>query len=262
MGDHQSHLWPDPDPANRSRPAPDPAAFARLLAARLGERLVSIILHGPGVAGDEDQEAPEHKLLVVVDRLGAPELEVVGPVVRDWLDAGQPMPLFFSEARLLRSAATYPAELLDIKEGHRVLQGGDPVSGLEVRKAMLLLDIERGLKSQLHRICEAHLRLSGRKAPMRAFLHRELPRLSLLLRSTLRLFVARGPSACLKVLEGLDRHVPGVCQGLVPLYTFVRSEATEELPRQSTGDLLTAAIPAYDSLIAAVEDLRRKDAAG
>lgn len=260
MASQQSSFWPE-NQRSGHRPAvsPDPRDFANRLAERLGDGLISVILHGPGASGEKPDEPPEYKLLVVLEAIGVRELDRAGPLVRAWVDAGQPFPLFFSEERLLRSAATYPVELLDIKEGHQVLHGRDPVTGLEVNKALLLLDIERGLKSQLHRICDAHMLSGGQRSSVHTALHRELPRLNLLLRSVLRLYVPRSPSGVIEVVNKLETYVPGVSEAFLPAYAFVWEREVAGLkPPRKAGELLAALIPMYQRLIAVIEVQRMK----
>ena len=260
MASQQSDFWPEKQPSG-DRPAAtlEPQDFANRFAEILGDSLVSVILHGPGASGEKPGEPPEYKLLVVLRKIGVAELERAGPLVRTWVESGQPVPLFFSEERLLRSAATYPVELLDMKEGHQVLHGRDPVTGLEVKKELLLLDIERGLKSQLHRICEAHMLSGGKRASFHAALHRELPRLNLLLRSVLRLYVPRSPSGVVEVVSKLESYVPGVSEALIPVYAFVWGrEVAGVKPVKRVGDLLEVLIPLFQGLIAVVEAQRMK----
>jgi len=242
-----------PGPGN----PPDAEGMANALAERLGENLVSVILHGPAAGGAGASEPAEQNLLVVVREMNLGVLDAVAPTVRAWMAPGEPPPLFFSEERLKRSASAYPVEFLDIKESRRVLCGSDPAAPLEVRKDNLLQEIDRGLKSQVHRLREARLRGGDSAEDLRRAIALQLPRTNLFLRSALRLLAPHGPAGMVETVAKLEVYLPGVSADLSALLAFAwRRDVNGEAPSDDPSAVLERAFAGLERLIEKVESMR------
>lgn len=140
------------------------------LRAAAGPRLLSVVLYGSAARGDYRERASDLNLLLVLDDLGPATLEAIAPAVRRWTRRGQPVPRLFTPALLADSADAFPIEFLDIRAGHRVLHGDDPVAGLAIRRDHLRLQCEREMKEKLMRLREAYLFAHGRPRALRALL--------------------------------------------------------------------------------------------
>ena len=238
----------------------DPDRFVGQLEAICGERLLSVLLHGPDAdRAEEREEPPEYNFLVVLDAITVPDMDAVAGAVMEWTGLGQPVPLFFSQARLANAAAAFPVELLDLKECNRLLRGSDLISPLEVRKTNLLQDVERGLKSQVHRLCEARMLHMHSEAHFRAAVTRLLPRINLLIRSALRFYSPQNPESMLQGVRRMEIYLPGSKTGLLGLYAFCWAKPVEGAPNyESSADMLESVLSALQTLIAGIETLRAK----
>jgi hypothetical protein len=116
----------------------------RLRAAH-AEGLVSVLSYGrPGGAGAE--------VLVVLERIGPPELRAAHDAVEAWVKAGNPPPVYFTAAEMADAADVFPAEFLDMATSRRVLAGRDPLEGLDVSRRNLRHQVEYELRGKLLRL--------------------------------------------------------------------------------------------------------------
>jgi hypothetical protein len=158
----------------------------------LGDRLLSVVLYGPGAHGD-DYAAGDRNLMVVLTDLEPGTLERAADPIRRWLRARQPWPRLFTPATIAASADVFPIEFLDIARHHRVLVGEDPLASLEVRTAHLRLQCERELREKLMRLREGFVEAVGRERALRELLAASYPSFAFVFRGCLHLVGERAP---------------------------------------------------------------------
>lgn len=122
--------------------------FAGALDAAAGPNLVSLVLYGSAATGTARPDSDVNLLLILQDA-GSTALGAVSPALQDWLAAGQRPPLIFSEQSWRAAADVFPLEIEDIRAGHRVLRGRDPVMGIATRPADQRLELERELRGRM-----------------------------------------------------------------------------------------------------------------
>jgi hypothetical protein len=157
------------------------------LQEALGEQLRGVVLYGSAAAGDTTGKRSDVNLLVLVDRLGVPELQALFGPTRSWAKQGNPPPLLFTEARLRESVDVFPIEMLDIRDQHRVLAGENPLAGLTISGANLRHQIEHELKGKLIALREHYLLTQGKAAAVRELLIASIANFQVLARAALRL---------------------------------------------------------------------------
>lgn len=184
-----------------------PEEFAEKLREVLGERIRSIVLYGSAAAGDYLEKGSDFNVLVVLNRLGLAELRQLVPVCRKWRREGNPPPLLFTEARLVRSCDVFPIEILDIKEAHRVLWGEDIVENLPVARENLRHQLEYELKARLIQLRQGYLDAEGKSKPLIQLLVRSLSSILVLARAALRLAGEEVPREKMEALRRLAGHV-------------------------------------------------------
>ena len=184
-----------------------PEELAERLKAVSGLPLVSVVLYGSAVAGDHAGRRSDYNVLVVLERLGAAELDALAPAVRAWTRAGNRPPLLFTRERLAGSADVFPIELMDIQDHHIVLHGTDAVSRVEVPAGTLRLELERELKVNLMRLREGYLAVGGRPRPVARLMVESVSTFGVLARAALRLFEERVPAGKRAALEALTAHL-------------------------------------------------------
>lgn len=184
-----------------------PEEFAARLVATPGLPLVSVILYGSAAAGDHAGKRSDYNVMVVLDRVGAAELDAMAPAVRAWTRAGNPPPQVFPREGLEQSADVFPIELADMKDHHRMLHGLDVLVPLEIELPALRLELERELKVNLMRMQERYLAAAGRASHVAALMRESVATFGVLARAALRLFEGHGPAGKREALVGLSAHV-------------------------------------------------------
>ncbi len=185
-----------------------PEQFVEKLNGALGERLVSVVLYGSAAGGDHVEKRSDFNLLVVARALGMEELRAIASVTGAWTRAGNPPPLMFTLDRLRKSADTFPLELLDLKQMHRILHGEDVVQDVEVSRENLRRQLEYELKSTLIQLREAYLGIGGKTKRVAALLKGSISTVLVLFRGALRLYEDEAiPDRKLDALDALANHI-------------------------------------------------------
>ena len=191
-----------------------PSEFSDNLIAVLGDNLISVTLFGLAAKLSEEElrhaeeETLEYPLLLVLKKLDRETYSKLSPLIKEWLDEGNPMPMVFSADHLAKSADSFPVEVLDMKECRKVIYGSDSILPMEVKRAHFQQELINTLKSELLRLRSHLLEEYGDCEILRRHLLFSYSSISLLLRSTLRLFVPVSPSSESKILETLKIHLP------------------------------------------------------
>jgi len=185
-----------------------PEAFAEQLKETLGDTLRAVILFGSAAGGDHMGRRSDYNVLLVAQRLGINQLRAMTGPVEVWTQRGNPPPLLFTEKRLRQSCDTFPIELLDMKQSHRVLLGEDVLLGLEVSRANLRHQVEFELKGKLIKLREDYLLTRGRARAVLGLLVASLSPLLAVFRAALRLYEGQAPADKLEALALLARHIP------------------------------------------------------
>ena len=81
-----------------------PETFAQELQHLLGSDLVAVVLYGSAAAGERSESYSDYNVMVVCEKLGVEELDLLSPLTSEWAGYGNPPPLLFTWERLLQSA--------------------------------------------------------------------------------------------------------------------------------------------------------------
>ncbi len=130
----------------------DAEELARRLESALGENLVSLVLYGSAARGTHVAGRSDINLLLVVRNASVEALHAVTPMMAEWVKAGQPAPLIFSDEEWRSSADAFPIEVEDMRDAHRVLAGKDPLDHLTTRRSDLRLELEREVMGKVLRL--------------------------------------------------------------------------------------------------------------
>jgi hypothetical protein len=131
--------------------------LVRKLKAAAGANLKSVILYGSAATEEFHAKHSDLNLLCVVDQADAAHLEALHGAAEWWIRRGQRAPLVFTLDELRRSADIFAIELLDMKSRHRVLHGGNVLTGLEVPLQFHSIQVEHELRSNWLRLRQAIL---------------------------------------------------------------------------------------------------------
>ena len=126
------------------------------LIERLSEahknNLISVVLYGSAVVGEQlDDEAPK-KVLIVVKHITPPDLKVAHEVAEWWRLEGNPPPVYFTSEEIEDSSDVFPIEFIDMSQVRHVVYGKDPFERLDIRTHNLRHQLEYELRGKLIRL--------------------------------------------------------------------------------------------------------------
>src|SRR3954471_876630 len=125
-----------------------PQELTTRVCRALPDRIRAVVLFGSAAAGDFIDGVSRFDLLIVVDPLELEDLESLAPAIRDWHQAGHPVPLLFTPAQLAASTDAFAIEFLELQHDRRVLYGVDPIVGLKIDPLHARMHLERELKGK------------------------------------------------------------------------------------------------------------------
>lgn len=167
--------------------ARDAQRFADGLAELYGAAVRSVVLYGSAARDQYREGSSDLNVLVLLDAVDAEALRRAAPLVRGWVQGGNPPPLMLSADELARSLDIFAIEYSDIRDAHRVLHGDDPFAGLEIRTEHLRLQCERELKGGLIQLREHFLLAADDAEELGTLLVRSVTTFVVLFRTLLRL---------------------------------------------------------------------------
>jgi hypothetical protein len=180
--------------------------FTENLKQTCGDNLLAVVLYGSTAAGDGVEGKSDVNLMAVLKEAGLPALKAVAKAAGDWIKEGNPPPLVFSRERLLASGDTFPIELSDMKDFHRLLHGEDLLPGIKVEAAHLRLAVEREFKGKLLLLRGSYLACCGDPEAVERLLTASLSQFLVLCRAALRLREGTVPASKLECAEKLQDH--------------------------------------------------------
>jgi len=147
-------------------PETDLKELTRQLQEALGANLVAVVLYGSAASGEFREGHSDLNVLCVLKTIDASQLAKFRPVSRWWWRKGHPAPAVFTLDELRDMAATFPIELLDMRERHRILFGEDILSPLQVSMKLHASQVQRELRTNVIRLRQAFLRSQGQSSEL------------------------------------------------------------------------------------------------
>jgi hypothetical protein len=161
--------------------------LVKQLRAGYGAALRAAVLYGSAATGEQGPGRSGYNVLVVVDRLGLPQLRAVAATAQAWGEAGHPPPLTLTTAEWLASADIFPMEYGDVLERHRVLFGELPLEGIAVSAADLRTQVEHQTLGKLLQLRQGILAAGGVAKRQLALLEASFSTLMVVFRGVARL---------------------------------------------------------------------------
>jgi hypothetical protein len=137
------------------RPATGEALLNQLvekLRKAYGDALVSVVLYGSAVAGDQQARFSDYNVLCVLTEITPAQLASSEEVFRWWREQGNPSPLLLTEAEVAGSTDSFAIEFHDLLRQHRILFGRDVISTLHIDDAFYRAQVEHELRAKLLRL--------------------------------------------------------------------------------------------------------------
>jgi predicted nucleotidyltransferase len=110
-----------------------------------GSALKCVALYGGVVRGRYQPQQSDINLLMVMEPMTSELLHRLAPVLRAAWREVRLEPFLLAGNELARAAVVFPTKMLDIRRFHRLLDGEDLLSGLEIRRQDLSLRLEQEL---------------------------------------------------------------------------------------------------------------------
>lgn len=227
-----------------------PEQFTETLKKNCGDNLLAAVLYGSAAAGDGIEGKSDYNVLLVLRDAGLGALKPVAAATAAWLKKGNPPPLIFTRERLLASADTFPIELSDMKDFHRLLHGENPLPGIKVELPHLRLAVERELKGALILLRESYLASGGGRRALEALMTESLSQFLVLCRAALRLREADVPASKLACAARLAEHARFDAEAFDLVHQLRRGEYRGGLDAEA---LFARYLAAADGLCAAVD---------
>ena len=194
-----------------------------------GKNLESVILYGSAARGTYKPGASDLNVLCTLVTIDVSELQLLSPVVNWWThEMKEPAPLFFLTEELERSTDVFAIESLDIKRGHRVLFGKDPVANLEVPMNLHRVEVERDLRMTLLRLRQHLLHAGRNEMEATAVLKKTISGVLTLLRHTLLAFGEEPPAEPPGIFARIAAVTDAEANAFQAVYDFREKRAASE----------------------------------
>jgi predicted nucleotidyltransferase len=161
-------------------------SFTREVRDLYGENVLSVILYGSAIGPDYVPEVSDLNVLVILKEVGPEQLKKALKYVKRWRKS-RISPLFLDPRYIESSLDAFPIEFLEMKEGHRLLWGEDPLEELEVSQENLRLQCEQELKGKWLKLRQVYLETEGNPKRIKKLMIASLRPFGVVLSALLRL---------------------------------------------------------------------------
>lgn len=152
--------------------------LVRSLRERLGDGLVSVALYGSTVRGDFDPERSDVNVLLVVADADPSVLDKLAEPLQAARLAFRCAPFVIGRGEICRSLDVYALKFLEMQRSYEVLDGADPLAGLEMPAGAVRRESERELRNIIFKLRRAYLAFRPDSAALLGTLRRFLPPLT------------------------------------------------------------------------------------
>ena len=184
-----------------------PEKFVEQIRKALPTGVRSVVLYGSAAAGDHLGKQSDYNILIVLERLGLPELKALATPTKAWVKSGNHPPMLFTPESLRESSTTFPIELLDIRDAHKVLFGDDVLAGISISQVNLRRQVEHELHGKLLHLQSRFMVTAAQPKRIAELLTGTLSKFLILFRAALRLYQPAVPVKKLEALQALSRQI-------------------------------------------------------
>ncbi|HKV64254.1 MAG TPA: hypothetical protein VJO16_20270 [Candidatus Acidoferrum sp.] len=217
--------------------------LVRRLKEFAATNLECVILFGSGARGDFQEGHSDLNVVCILHSQSVEELGRIAPVVKWWCaDLKEPAPLFFTEDELKRAADVFAIEILDMKQGRRVLYGKDVVANIEVPMNLHRVQIEHDLRTIVLRLRQHYLRAPGDAKELTPILRKSFSGVLTVLRHVVIVFGEEPPVAAHDIVARAAALTGANMSAFDPL-----------LKLRETGEFHGEIVPVYSAYLKALE---------
>lgn len=148
--------------------------FAKSIETAFASNLISVMLFGSAAGGEFIEGKSDINILIVLQKVGAGELDLIIKAAKAYTKKGLAIPLVFDKNHIATSLDTFPIEFSDMRKRHILLFGTDPLEGAGIETKNLRYQCERELKSIIINLRRGYLQSGGRKDNIQTLLENSL----------------------------------------------------------------------------------------
>lgn len=230
--------------------------FTKDVVWLFGGQVKSILLYGSTVSGEWHHRFSDYNVLIVLDRIGQPELAKLSTILPRWLKAGNPTPVLMTPADLQRGADVFPMEYLDFKAHHRILHGEDMVQGLQISHANLRHECEHELRGKSLKLRQSYAAVADQSDAIKDLLVKSWSTFAFIARHLLVLSGQPAPSQKMEALEALTKLTGGNPKVFQQIH--VLREDAFAVPDMSWADLMQHYFMEVDRIVQFVDRMGLK----
>lgn len=167
-----------------------------------GDELLSVFLFGSAVTGDFRPGVSEYNLAVVLKEVRPALLKLASARLAGWRTSGLDFPLFLDPRFIRAGLRIFPIEFAEMKRGHRMLYGPDPLLGLPERAENLRTQCEYELRAKLLALRQGYVEAAASSPKVLTLARDSLKPFLIVLRNVLTLL---GESPQTHLTHVLDR---------------------------------------------------------
>lgn len=212
----------------------DPRSTAAKLGARfrtaIGDGLRSVVLFGSVPRGEAIPGLSDLNLLALLESTRADTLIRLGPVVQQWIRAGNTPPHLYSQEEWEGMSDTFAIEIADMQDCREVLWGNDPVVSGTPAAAHLRTQAERESRETVMQLRLRLMLSAANPSEIGGLLLSGLPSLTAYLRAVLRLRGETVPPDSLAVIERAAGVIGTNPAPLVKCWNARRAQAALDAP--------------------------------
>jgi len=149
-------------------------ALVDVLRSRVGDDLVSVIVHGSSARGEYREGVSDVDVIVVLARAPIEKLEAIGNALQLARSAARIEAMILTAEEIPRSADVFPLLYADVARTHVVVFGKDPFADLAIARHHLRLRIEQELREAQIRMRRAVADGAGAKVALETLVSRKV----------------------------------------------------------------------------------------
>jgi hypothetical protein len=227
--------------------------FISRLRAACGENLQSVILYGSAADGEFHPAFSNVNLLCILRETPFAALSAMAPAVAWWTRQKHHAPLVLTREELERSTDVFSIELLDMQQRHRLLFGGDVLSGLHIPMQLHRAQLEYELREKLILLRGRLLLSANSKKQLWQLMLSSLSTFATLFRHALIALGATPPKTKRDVLQALATRIPFDASAFLQLLDIRERKA--ETKQFDVTDVFTRYLAAVQQITAAVDKM-------
>ena len=167
-----------------------------------GDELLNVFLFGSAVTGDFRPGMSEYNLAVVLKEVRPALLKLASGRLAGWRKSGLDFPLFLDPSFIRAGLRLFPIEFAEMKRGHRMLYGPDPLLDLPESAENLRTQCEYELGAKLLALRQGYVEAAASAPKVLALAQNSLKPFLIVLRNALTLL---GESPQTHLAQVLDR---------------------------------------------------------